>query len=280
MNITSQTKLYCIFGKPVSHSLSPVLHNCGFAVRQIDAVYCAFEPSDIGSAIEAMKVLGINGASVTVPFKVDVIQYINALDTLAADIGAVNTLINQSGIITGYNTDGLGACEAMRNAGMKLPSSSALVIGNGGSARAIVCSLLSQGCAVTICGRNESRISALTAEFKQKYSGLNYIRLDELEPSYTKKFTAIINTTPVGMEPNTDDTPLSAELLHNGQYVFDIVYKPDKTRLLKDAEKRGCKIIKGFEMLLAQGILQFKLWTNQDAPEQEMREAAEDFLRQ
>ena len=273
MKITSNTKLYCIFGKPVSHSLSPVLHNTGFETIGMDAVYCAFEPTNIDSAINAMRTLGISGASITIPYKIDVMKHINEIDSLAKDIGSVNTLVNKNGSIIGYNTDGLGACKAMEDAGMKINGSKALIIGNGGSARAIAFSLLSKGCAITISGRNEKHIANLANDLKKKYSDVDYILLDRLDSTNTEMFTVIINTTPVGMEPNVHETPIERELLHEGQFVFDIVYKPDETRLLQEAAKKGCKIIKGFEMLLAQGALQFKLWTGHDAPVDEMRKA-------
>ena len=273
MKITSNTKLYCIFGKPVSHSLSPVLHNTGFEAIGMDAVYCAFEPTNIDSAINAMRTLGISGASITIPYKIDVMKHINEIDSLAKDIGSVNTLVNKNGSIIGYNTDGLGACKAMEDAGMKINGSKALIIGNGGSARAIAFSLLSKGCAITISGRNEKHIANLANDLKKKYSDVDYILLDRLDYANTEIYTVIINTTPVGMEPNAHETPIESELLHAGQFVFDIVYKPDETRLLQEAAKKGCKIIKGFEMLLAQGALQFKLWTGHDAPVDEMRKA-------
>ena len=255
------------------HSLSPVLHNTGFETIGMDAVYCAFEPTNIDSAIDSMRTLGIAGASITIPYKIDVMKYIDEVDSLAKDIGSVNTLVNINGKIIGYNTDGLGACKAMEDAGMKINGSKALIIGNGGSARAIAFSLLSKGCAITISGRNENHIANLVNDLKKKYKDVDYHLLHELDYANTEIYTVIINTTPVGMEPNVHETPIESELLHEGQFVFDIVYKPDETLLLQEAMRKGCKIIKGFEMLLAQGALQFKLWTGYDAPINDMRKA-------
>ena len=278
MDITSKTKIYCIFGNPVSHTLSPVIHNAGFSAIGLDAVYCAFEPEDIGKAVESMRNLGIAGASVTIPFKIDVMKHIDEIDELAKAIGAVNTLLNKDGIISGFNTDGIGACAAIIKSGIKLASSSALIAGNGGSARAIAWSLLAQECAVAITGRNMNHISSLTQELSQKYNGVSCIAAEKLTPEYTKNFDIIINTTPVGMEPDPKKSPLDKKLLHNGQTVFDIIYKPDKTALLTLAEKQGCKTIRGFEMLLNQGAEQFKIWTGLDAPKDVMRSAAKKFL--
>ncbi|MCL1911187.1 MAG: shikimate dehydrogenase [Leptospirales bacterium] len=278
MDITSKTKIYCIFGNPVSHSISPVMHNAGFSAAGLDAAYCAFAPDDIGKAVESMRSLGIAGASVTIPFKTDVINYIDETDELVRNIGAANTLVNKDGIIRGCNTDGIGACAAIVESGIELARSSVLIAGNGGSARAIAWSLLSQGCKTTITGRNTAHISSLALELNQKYSGVSCVAAEELTPEYTEKFDIIINATPVGMEPDSNRSPFGKELLHSGQTVFDIVYKPDKTALLALAEERGCKIIRGFEMLLNQGIEQFKLWTGLDAPKDIMRSAAEKFL--
>jgi len=278
MDITSETKIYCIFGNPVSHSISPVMHNAGFSAAGLNAAYCAFAPDDIGKAVESMRSLGIAGASVTIPFKVDVIKYIDEIDELTQSIGAVNTLVNRNGIISGRNTDGTGACTAIVESGIEIASSSALIAGNGGSARAIAWSLLAKGCKVVITGRNMERISSLAHELGQKYGGVSCIAAKELTPEYTEKFDIIINTTPVGMGTDSKMSPFDEELLHGGQTVFDIVYKPDKTLLLTLAEKRGCKIIKGFEMLLNQGIEQFRIWTGIDAPKEIMRSAAEKFL--
>ncbi|MCL2025394.1 MAG: shikimate dehydrogenase [Leptospirales bacterium] len=278
MDITSKTKIYCIFGNPVSHSLSPVMHNAGFSAVGLDAIYCAFEPDDIGRAVESMRSLGITGASVTVPFKIDVMEYIDEIDELAKAIGAVNTLVNKNGTISGYNTDGIGACAAIAKSGIKLASSNALIIGNGGSARAIAWSLLDQGCTVAVTGRNKEHISSLASQLGQKYNNVSCITSGELTPQYTKDFDIIINTTPVGMEPDSGRSPLEKKLLHSGQTIFDIVYKPDKTALLTMAEEQGCKTIRGFEMLLNQGIEQFRIWTGSDAPKDVMRTAAEKFL--
>ncbi|MDR3237164.1 MAG: shikimate dehydrogenase [Spirochaetia bacterium] len=279
MEITSKTKLYCIFGNPVAHSLSPVMHNAGFAAAGLDALYCAFEVNEIGRAVEAMRTLGIAGASVTIPFKVDVMKYIDEADILAEDIGAVNTLLNKDGIIKGFNTDGTGACAAITESGMRLESSSALVIGNGGAAKAVAWSLLFNGCGVMLTGRNAERVSALAGELGKKYGGVSVAAA--LTPEYTKNFDIIINTTPVGMEGHSAGSlpaGFDSELLHAGQRVFDIVYKPGKTRLLELASARGCKTIRGFEMLINQGIEQFKIWTGQNPPKDVMREAAEKYL--
>jgi shikimate dehydrogenase len=280
MNITSSTKLYCIIGKPVSQSLSPVMHNRAFQFTGTNAVYCAFEPSGIGEAVAAMRALNIAGASVTIPFKIDVMDYIDEVDPIAAKTGSVNTLVNRNGKITGYNTDGTGARAALEKAGARLSGSSVLLIGNGGSARGIAYALLSAGAHISVTGRNPERISAFAESLKDEERNISVgVKASgELTADYASAFDIIINTTPLGMEPQTNATPIGAEFLRKGQYVFDIVYKPDMTRLLTEAEKKGCIPVKGVEMLIHQGARQFEIWTGKAAPVDEMRRIVFEFL--
>ncbi len=271
--INAKTQLYGIFGNPVSHSLSPVLHNAAFQHRGINAVYLAFQPSSLHEAIESMKSLPIHGASITIPFKTDVLQYIDHLDPLAEDIGAVNTLVLREGRIHGYNTDGIGVLIPLQKAGFDSSRSRILILGNGGSARAIAYTLLQEGASVILCGRNRERVSRLVNELSCKYPSVESLLFNQLNSSLMLEVDFIINTTTVGMHPDIDDTPLSTDFLMPKHTVFDIVYAPPQTRLLLDAEERGCRIIKGLEMLLHQGARQFEIWTNQKAPLEIMRRA-------
>jgi len=279
MNITAKTKLYCIFGKPAKHSLSPGMHNRAFQAQNIDAVYLAFEPPSMREAVEAMKNLSIQGASITIPFKIEALQYIDEIDELASDIGSVNTLVNRQGIISGYNTDGYGALMALQAVHPVLEKSRILILGNGGSARAIAFTLLRQGASLTLAGRDISRVSALATDLMKKNKNISIISLDKITGEFMTDIDIIINTTSVGMSPNTDNTPLKENVLHPGHTVFDIVYTPDTTRLLSDAMGRGCNVVKGIEMLLYQGIKQYELWTEMQAPLEIMREALKDALR-
>jgi shikimate dehydrogenase len=274
MNITSSTKLYCIIGKPVSQSLSPVMHNRAFQLTGTNAVYCAFEPSGIGEAVAAMRSLNIAGASVTIPFKMEVMDYIDEVDPMAARIGSVNTLVNRNGKITGYNTDGTGARTALEKAGARLAGSSVLLIGNGGSARGIAHALLSAGAGISVTGRNPERISAFAESLSDEARGISVgIAVpEELTADYASGFDIIINTTPLGMEPQINAT------LRKSQYVFDIVYKPDMTRFLTEAQEKGCVLVKGVEMLIHQGARQFEIWTGKAAPVDEMRRIVFEFL--
>ncbi len=276
MEIKASTEIYCIFGNPVRHSLSPVIHNTAFGALGMDALYCAFEPESIENAVMAMRHLGIRGASVTIPFKVSVIPCLDDIDPLARSIGAVNTLLNDNGTITGYNTDGLGAVSPLEKRIGPLSGKKALVVGNGGSARAIAFALLSRGARVVIAGRNPSRAASLAADLGRSARSS---AIDSLDPGFMSEIDIVINTTPVGMTPDTDSTPIEEKLLLPHHTVFDIVYSPARTHLLALAEAKGCAVVRGVEMLVSQALAQFKIWTGKDAPERQIYDAVESHLK-
>lgn len=271
-NINADTELYCIFGNPVRHSLSPAIHNAAFIKEKINAVYLAFEVKDIKSAVNSMRHLNIRGASVTIPFKNNILKYIDNVDVTASEIGAVNTLMNKNGRIYGYNNDGTGAVKALLNGKVKLKKQKILIIGNGGSARAVSFSLLNQGAEITIAGRDVKKIMNLTRNLNRK-KHVYHTLISRLNSDYMRDFDIIINTTPVGMSPGIDKYPINPDLIMEKHAVFDIIYSPHKTSLLKAAEKKGCKIIHGIEMLLNQGAAQFEIWTGKKAPMETMRDA-------
>ncbi|TAL39125.1 MAG: shikimate dehydrogenase [Spirochaetes bacterium] len=272
------TRLYCIFGNPVRHSLSPRMHNAAFSALGMDAVYLAFEPSSIKDALAAMRALPIHGASVTIPYKTPVLPLLDSVDELAARIGSVNTVVNRNGSLHGANTDGRGALTALERAGFSARDKSVLVVGNGGSARAVAFTLLAAGARVLVAGRNESRIAALSAELAASYPGVAHRTLNSLDRALMKDIDAIVNTTPVGMGSDTHDTPIDASLLASAHLVMDIVYAPPMTRLLREARDAGCTIVQGTDMLLYQGVLQFELWTGMSAPVEIMRATIIDAM--
>lgn len=264
--IDSNTDLYCIVGSPVRHSLSPVIHNTAFQKNGINAVYLAFEPSSIESAVESIRSLGIKGASVTIPFKIDVLRYVDEADPLASAIGSVNTLVNADGKIIGHNTDGYGAIRALANNKINVENSRILLIGNGGSARALAYTLLQNGASVMLGGRNLARVEGLARDLEKKYRKVRSLLIGDLDRKHMESVDVIINTTPVGMAPDTDSMPIPDALLLKRHAVFDIVYSPLKTKLLDAAQKKGCAVVNGIEMLIFQGARQFELWTGKPAP--------------
>lgn len=265
-DINSDTALYCIFGRPVRHSLSPVMHNRAFREAGINAVYLAFEPASAETALQAMRSLGIRGASVTIPFKIDVMEYLDAVDPLAADIGSVNTLSSDSGRITGYNTDGHGALLALFGKEIPVRGATALVLGNGGSARAIAFTLLANGARVILSGRKSENVKGLAGDLAHRHGPVPSLLIKDLDPGVMDSVDIIINTTPAGMAPDVDSAAINEDLILKKHAVFDIVYSPHMTRLLAAAEKKGCRIVHGIDMLIYQGVRQFELWTGREAP--------------
>ena len=261
MKIDAKTDLYCIFGNPVRHSLSPQMHNTAFKKFEINARYLAFEPENSEKAIDAMRILKIKGASVTIPFKVEIAKFVDKLDPLAKDIGSVNTLKNVDGLIVGYNTDGIGAKLALEESGHKIKNLRVLILGNGGGGRAIAFTLLEAGAKVAIAGRNIEKVSKLTSDLFEKHKEVKSILISDLSISVMEEIDVIINSTPIGMHPKEGLSLVSSSLIKKNHTVFDIIYSPEMTKLLLDANRIGAKIIKGKEMLVNQGVEQFRIWT-------------------
>lgn len=276
--INSHTRLYCIFGNPVKHSLSPIIQNSAFISSGINSVYIAFEVNNIKDAISAMKILHISGASVTIPFKRDAINYLDEIDPLAQSIGSINTLINSNGKIMGYNTDGYGVISSLIQKGIDIKKSSFLIIGNGGSARAIAFTLLNYGAKIIIAGRNENRIIHLVNDLNENSYNVEYRLIKNITHTFIEEVDVIINTTPVGMTPDITSTPLDEGFILKRHTIFDIVYSPPNTKLLRIGAEKGCKTIPGIEMLLHQGAKQFEIWTGIKAPYDIMKRSLEKYI--
>ncbi|MBL7216282.1 MAG: shikimate dehydrogenase [Desulfobacteraceae bacterium] len=269
MIIDQHTALYGVIGNPVRHSLSPILHNAAFSATSLNAVYLAFETGDIEECIKGIRALGIKGASITIPFKTTVMPFLDEIDPLAKRIGAVNTIVNDSGRLKGYNTDALGALKALEE-NVKLAGMTCLIIGAGGAARAIGFMLKEQDVAVSIVNRSRKRGEALAASL-----GCPFVPLDEISGI---KGGLLVQTTSVGMYPDIDQCPVPENILENGMVVMDIVYLPAETRLLNLARDRGCVIISGVDMFINQGAEQFRLWTDLDPPFASMRHALKEAM--
>lgn len=262
--ITAATDLYCVLGSPVSHSQSPLVHNISFRKNKIDAVYLAFEPADIETAVMSLRSLGIKGASVTIPFKETIINYLDEVDPLARKIGAVNTVVNRSGRLVGYNTDSDAAVAPLIPHGIQ--DKTICIIGAGGAGKAVAHGIAKQGGQIIITNRSEGKGAALAAEVKGRF-----ICLDQMD---TIAADVVINTTSCGMYPlQVADLPFPAHNLIAGMVVMDVVYTPLNTRLLSIAREKGCTIIDGLSMFVAQAAAQFELWTGLSPDTQAMREA-------
>ncbi|MBW2607690.1 MAG: shikimate dehydrogenase [Deltaproteobacteria bacterium] len=260
--INSNTEIYAVLGDPISHSLSPVMHNGAFSHVNYNGVYLAFRAKEIGKAISAIKALGIKGAGITIPHKVTVMEFLDEIDDTAGKIGAVNTIINRRGIITGYNYDSIGAVKAIKEK-TGINNKAVAILGAGGAARSVGYGIISEGGRLTILNRTKDKGEKLAADLGSEFC--------PLEDFKRVKYDILINTTPVGMEPNVDGMPIEKKHLNKGMIVMDIVYNPLKTRLLRVAEDMGCKTIDGVSMFVFQGAGQFELWTGKKAPVDLMR---------
>lgn len=270
ITISGITNIYGLIGHPVSHSLSPVMQNAAFSATNHDAVYLCFpvHMNDLNQAIDGIRSLGIKGVNVTIPLKIAILSHLDKLDPVAAEIGAVNCVINQEGVLTGYNTDGLGALKALEAARIPLDSQNIAMIGAGGTTKAIAYYLAPLCQSMNIVNRTEAKAvqlaSTLQKTFKKPIAG------KPLNASTLRKAldTAdiLINTTSVGMYPNSDTSIVPQRLLRPDLVVFDVVYTPLKTRLLQFAEQAGAKTINGLQMLVYQGAEAFQLWTGREPP--------------
>lgn len=263
--INGHTKIFGILGRPVTHSLSPAMHNAAFGHLGINAVYVAFPVTDLPQAVSGLRGLAIGGVSVTIPFKEEVIPLIDVLDPQAAEIGAVNTVVNRDGRLTGYNTDCLGAVTALQ-ARTNLAGQHVLILGAGGASRAIAFGIIQAGGRVTLTDVDQPRAAALVKALGGEAIPLNTVG--------DCPATILVNATPVGMTPDIDGIPINPELLARFQVVMDIVYQPLQTRLLKEAQDRSCATIDGLQMLVHQATAQFELWTGKTAPLAVMSQAA------
>jgi shikimate dehydrogenase len=254
--IDAQTELYGVIGNPVHHSLSPAIHNRAFRQLRRNAVYLAFEVKDLEEALKGIRGLGVRGVSVTIPFKTEVVPLLDKVEGLARKIGAVNTIVNRGGKLTGYNTDCDGALKALEER-MNLRGKKIVLVGAGGAARAIGFGLKGKDCHLIVVDRSKK------GERLSKELGCQYLPLSSLARMKTGELEAdmIINATSLGMYPRDGETPIPKGLLKKGMTVMDIVYQPLRTRLLREAKQRGCITVNGLEMLMRQAAAQFEIWT-------------------
>jgi 3-dehydroquinate dehydratase/shikimate dehydrogenase len=262
--LTRRTRVYGVIGDPVGHSLSPLLHNTGFLARKIDAVYLPFLVKDLRDFLLAVPEFGIRGFSVTIPHKQSILKHLQECEPLAAEIGAVNTVVvRRDGSLVGYNTDYIGILLALEKK-LVLSGSRVLIFGSGGVARAAAFALAKAGADVAICARREK----IARELAKAIGG-------EVVPRRALKsetFDSILNATPIGMHPHDRISPLSPREL-NCRVVMDLINRPHMTQLLKLAARKGIATISGVEMFVPQGVAQWELWTGQRAPESAMRKA-------
>ena len=280
MNIKGSTNIVGLIGHPVEHSFSPPMHNAAFESLKMDYAYVAFdvEPQNVGEAIKGAQALGIKGFNVTIPHKIEVMQYLDELDEVAALIGAVNTIDFKD--LKGYNTDGIGAVRAIEEVS-SIKNRDVVVAGAGGASRAISFYLAKFGASsITILNRNVDRAKSLAGDVlgSDLISDVNSDSILEIN-RYLPDADILIDTTPLGMDPHINDEPIAtADNMHDDLVVFDAVYNPHETVLIKEAIKAGAKPVYGIRMLLYQGAESFRIWTGRDAPIDVMQEALNEYL--
>ena len=280
MNIKGSTNIVGLIGHPVEHSFSPPMHNAAFKKLGMDYAYVAFDvdPKNLKSAIEGAKSLNIKGFNVTIPHKIQVMDYLDEIDEVAGLIGAVNTIDFKD--MKGYNTDGIGAVKAIEEV-TSIKGKNVVVAGAGGASRAISFYIAKYGAdSLTILNRNVEKAQKLAGDVSDSdlIANVNSDSVSQIN-SYLDDADILIDTTPVGMHPHIDDEPITtSEHMHEDMAVFDAVYNPNETVLLKEAIKAGAKPVYGIKMLLYQGAESFKIWTGQDAPVDEMENALKQTL--
>jgi len=260
----ARTGVYGVIGNPIAHSLSPGMQNAGFFARRMNAVCLPFLTRDLRDFVDSVEPLGIKGFSVTLPHKEGILRFLHRCDPLAERIGAVNTVVVQSGgRLHGYNTDYVGVLQTLERR-IRLRGSRVLIMGAGGAARAVAYALAQAGTAVFVSARRMRRAKRLALAV-----GGEAVERAALRHT---AFDVIVNATPVGMHPSVGSSPLKAGEL-NCKLVFDIIYRPQSTKLLEIAARRGIQTVSGVEMFVAQGAAQWKIWTGHRAPVSAMRRA-------
>ena len=278
MEIKGSTNIVGLIGHPVEHSFSPPMHNAAFKALEMDYVYTAFDvnPNDLKNAIAGAQALNIKGFNVTIPHKIEVMEYLNEIDEVASLIGAVNTIDFKD--LKGFNTDGIGAIKAIGEV-INVKNKNVVIAGAGGASRAISFYLAKYGAdKLTILNRNVDKAQKLADDVLAS-ALIDDVSSDDIRNMDLDDADILINTTPVGMHPNVDDTPIaSAEEMHENLVVFDAVYNPNETGLLKEAIKAGAKPVYGIKMLLYQGAESFEIWTGKKAPIDVMEDALRTTL--
>ena len=276
--VQGTTQIYGVIGDPISHSLSPSLHNPAFAALGIDAVYVTFRvsPSSLEDALRGLLALNVQGINVTVPHKSEVFQYVDEVTDTARRIGAINTLRNDSGHWIGENTDATGFIRSLEPLGLSLPGSSVGMLGAGGAAKGVAVGLLEAGVSrLFISNRSYDRATVLADLLKASFGqqSVSAVSLEELEK---KELNLLVNTTTVGSDGHS--SPAKLNRFDKLGAVTDIIYRPSRTSLLLEAEKLGLPNLNGGGMLLYQGISAFSFWTRRTAPEIIMRKALDEYL--
>lgn len=275
--ITGHTGLTALLGSPVAHSISPMMHNESFRYHNLDYVYLCFDVNEEGLAIavDGLKKIGIRGFNLTMPNKNKMIEFVDHLSPAGELIGAINTVVNDDGILTGHNTDGVGFMRSLEDAGHNVIGKTMTVLGAGGAATAICAQAALDGVkCIHIFARTTSRFWNRTAEFVKKINEMTNCQAilhdnDDKEAlrQALEESALLVNASSVGMAPNTDASLIEdPSYFHQGLIVYDAIYNPRETKLLRLAREAGCETCNGLYMLLYQGAEAFRIWTGKEMP--------------
>jgi len=282
--IGTKTQVCAVIGNPVAHSLSPAIHNAAFEHLDLDFVYVACPVEDVKGALTGMRALkNFRGLSVTIPHKIEVMNYVDEISSADRKIGSINTVIHDGDRLIGLGTDGAGALKALTDCGVDLDGKNVLMLGAGGAARAIAFTLAlnTKLAELALLDIVEAQLEGLKTDLQNGTEAVisGELMNDKALAAAMETADLIINCTPVGMHPKVDASVVPADLFRTGQVVFDVVYTPLETKLLADARARGLKGISGVEMFINQAALQFEQFTGVEAPVEVMRRVVLEHLQ-
>lgn len=264
MKIDSSTKLYCLIGNPITKSLSPSIHNYVFNKEKVNAVYLTFNinKKDLKNVVNSFKAIDVKGFNVTIPYKIDIINFLDKLSYEAELIGAVNTVKNKNGKLIGYNTDGLGFLKTLKERNISLKGKNVLILGAGGAAQSISLTVANEKVkSIIILNRTISKSRKLVKKIKSRFSKIecNYGSLSDVHIDFDK-IDILVNCTSIGMYPNEDQIPIDLYKFSKNVIVYDIIYKPLETKLIKIAKELEMIAIGGLDMLIYQALLSDEIW--------------------
>lgn len=285
VTVNANTKIIGLLGYPLGHSYSPLMQNAAFEHCSLNKLYIPIEvlPENLEPVVLGITKMNFDGFNVTIPYKVEIIKYLDEIDEYAKCIGAVNTVTIKNGILKGYNTDGIGFLKSFEEgSGTAIEGKEVFVLGSGGASRGICMTLaLNKAKRIYICNRTYEKAIALAKYINNQVEGCS-IPVPMINKEIEKAVNSsdvLINTTSVGMFPDVYDTPLDKSVLNKKLIVCDAAYNPKKTRLLREAEEIGCKTVDGLAMLVYQGVESFKIWTGINAPQEVMFKVVVESLK-
>jgi len=262
--------------------MSPIMWNPALQELGLDYIYVAFDvhPDNLEKAMNGIRSLEIKGVNVTLPHKKTIIKYIDEVESLALKIGAINTIKNEEGVLKARNTDASGAKKSLLEMGLDISGKNILILGSGGVSRAIAYILAEEANKIVLTDLIEERATLIADEIKSsmKVDIEGYLSSEDIIEKYIKKADILINATPIGMYPRVDETPVPKDLLHDDLFVFDVVYNPLETKLMKQAAEIGCEILGGLDMLVNQGMLAFEWWLNRKPNKDLMKNQIIEYL--